>query len=272
MSPHIALRGVLKFLGVVLAAGVVGVGVGVALAELSGGDDDGTSLAPQATRSTPLAATARAPAGPATPATAPSTPPATPVTSTLPATGAAHGRTNRVRILSAVLYPAATAGGQARRRARIVVRVRVTNRGAAALAPQDALLLAGDRRVAADPRASTVARSLRRPLAAGARATGELRFETAGAVTRLLTTKRRALLRMAGRTVAMAITIGRTPPITGRAPQPQQPPPPQPPPPQPQPPQQSPPPPPPPPPPPQAQPQWQPSPQPKPSPKPQQQP
>jgi hypothetical protein len=49
MTPRMLLRGLLKFVAVVVAAGVVGAGLGIALAELSGNDDAGTAIAPPAT-------------------------------------------------------------------------------------------------------------------------------------------------------------------------------------------------------------------------------
>jgi len=207
------LRGLLKFIAVVVAAGVVGAGLGIGLAELSGGGDT-TAVAPTTASSPPGTESSTVPATSTSPAPATATA-ATSTGSTAPPAAQGTARTNRAQVLSAVLYPAKSASGRARRRARVVVRVRVTNRGLATLAPKPAILLAGTDEVPANTRAGAVAGDLLKPLARGASATGELRFETAGAFTQRLTSQPQARLRIAGRTVALSITLSSSPPPPG---------------------------------------------------------
>lgn len=197
------LRGLLKFVAVVVAAAAIGVAIGLALGALSGGDESPGTAA--RTNSTPGATAAT------NPSTQTETTPAT-ETATSPAKTAPQGTAlPGVRVLSAVLFPAATASGRARQRARVSVRVRIRNRDTSTLAPQDPLLLVGADSISSDSRASAVAGSLLKPLAPAATATGELHFETAGAVTQRLNANPNARLRIADRTVAVKITISRTP-------------------------------------------------------------
>jgi len=192
MTPDAMIRALLKFVAVVVAAGAVGAGVGIGLAALTGGEDD-PSPAPQAASSAPGTATSSTPTTSTTPTreTAPAKPALVP----------------RVQVLSAVLLEASTASGRDRRRARVSIRVRVTNRGAETLDLEDPQLLAGDDRVSADPRAADGAGTLLKPLASDASATGKLRFETTGAVTERLTTEGSARLGIAGRSVAVKLEI-----------------------------------------------------------------
>jgi hypothetical protein len=113
-----------------------------------------------------------------------------------------------------VLYPASTPSGRAQRRARVVVRVRVTNRSTSTISAQVPRLLVGTRTVRNDPRAADAAGALLRPLRPAASASGELRFETIGTVTEALTARprTRTRTRIAGRTVSISIRISSTPP------------------------------------------------------------
>ena len=128
-------------------------------------------------------------------------------------TGDGNDSTPRDAPLRAVLLPAATASGKRRRRARVEVTVSLfndTERERPATAEPS--LLSGDRRVHVDPSATAGAGGLLKPLPAGARASGVLRFETAGAMTDGLIERRRAQLRIAGKTLAVRITLGEPPP------------------------------------------------------------
>lgn len=230
-TPHMLLRGLLKFLAVAVAAGVVGAGLGIGLAELGGGDDDGTPFAPRTTSTasllttTPPAQTTTSTTSP--PTTSPTSPPTTttptpttsiPAETTTTSTTATDGqvsRTTRVQIQSAVLYPASTPRGRARRRARVVVRVRLTNRSADTLRAPAPMLIVGAGRVRADPRAAEVAGPLLRSLAPAKSARGELRFETIGSITQLLMNQPRARLSIAGRTVSVSIRVSSTPAPAG---------------------------------------------------------
>jgi hypothetical protein len=184
MNPRMVLAGLVKFVAVVVAAGIVGAGLGIGLAEVTGSDAPGTAVA------TPTTATAPTPVSPG-------------------------NLTPRVQIRSAVLYPARTARGRARRLARVVVPVRVVSRAATTIAAAVPSLLVGARTVRSDPRAADAAGNLLEPLKPAASATGELRFEIAGAVTQALSRRPRARMRIAGRVVGVHIRISRTPARSG---------------------------------------------------------
>lgn len=181
----------LKFLAVVVVAGVVGAALGAALAKLTS-QDDHPPIAPDTMSAT---------------TTATSTAADTTATSTQSRT---DSPTTRVQILSAVLYPARTARGRARQRARVVVGVRLTSPSTDTLPAQAPVLIVGASRVRADPRAADAAGTLLRPLAPRETATGELRFETTGSVTQRLAMHRRARLSIAQRTVNVKIRISST--------------------------------------------------------------
>jgi hypothetical protein len=93
----------------------------------------------------------------------------------------------------------------------MVVRVRVTSRRTTTIAASVPRLLVGPQVVRADPQSADAAGKLLLPLKPGASASGELRFETAGAVTQALRAEPRARLRIAGRTVAIRIRLSSTP-------------------------------------------------------------
>lgn len=202
------LRGAAKFLAVAAIAAVLGVVLGIVLSELSGDDnvastptDVPTTAAERTTATTPTQTTARTQTS--TTRTQRTTPPRTQTTP--PSTSANRPR---IRVISAVLQPASTPRGRARQRARLTVRVRVTNRAAERLTSPAPMLLSGADLVGVDSNANDVAGPLLEPIAAGESATGELRFETAGEVTKRLTDVRRGRLRIANRTVAVRVTIG----------------------------------------------------------------
>lgn len=129
-----------------------------------------------------------------------------------PAKGASGPDAEPVRpgiiVRSAVLTPAGTASGQARQRARLSVRVQIRNRTDQPISLPEAVLVVGEQEVTPDPNAADAAGPLLRPLAPGARAVGELRFETQGAVTQQLTQQTEARLRYSGRTSPLSIEIG----------------------------------------------------------------
>lgn len=105
-------------------------------------------------------------------------------------------------IVRAEMLRATSASGRRRGRARLTVTVRMRNgTDRPRAAPSRPTLLVGDRAVRADRVAAGFAGGLLEPLAPHSTATGMLRFETAGATTRRLLQRRRALLRIAGRTL-----------------------------------------------------------------------
>ncbi|MGH2840034.1 MAG: hypothetical protein ACRDKY_04325 [Solirubrobacteraceae bacterium] len=113
-----------------------------------------------------------------------------------------------VRIVSAILHPAGTARGRSRQRARLSVHARVTNGGARAVRFPPPRLETGTTLLAVDAHAGAAAGALLRPVPARSTADGVLRYEAAGAVTRRLTSGRRAVLRIAGRSIRLQLTLG----------------------------------------------------------------
>ena len=182
---QLLLRSLAKLAGVAAAAVVCGAALGLGLAEVLGPHEDRVGLGAQTTARPQQATTTGDRTTPSPSSTAP-----------------------RVRVISAVLFSATTSRSRARRRARLTVRARVTNPDGGRLTRPAPTLLSGEARVRADPRAAKVAGGLLEPLAPGATAAGELRFETAGAVTQRLSDARRARLRIAGRTVAVRVSNG----------------------------------------------------------------
>jgi hypothetical protein len=115
-----------------------------------------------------------------------------------PAGAAVRAGGLELRATRAVATPATTPSGRARERMRVAVRLRVRNTGGRRVVldrgHRRIYLAAGGATVAHDPAAERLPGALAhaRGLAPGATATGELRFETAGAVTRRLREARRA--------------------------------------------------------------------------------
>ena len=196
------LRGLLKLAGVVLVAGAGGMGLGIAISELTG-DDAPPSVATQASTETtqPPAETAEA-------------------TSSVPAATATTARGSdqdpleqvRVTVGSAVLHPAGTPSGRARNRARLGVRVTVVNGGTQRVVLPRPSLLAARQRVPTNAAADAPATRLG-ALAAGQTARVTLQFETAGAVTEQLTTQKQARVLVGARSSPVVITVGT--PVTG---------------------------------------------------------
>jgi hypothetical protein len=214
VSPTIVnrLRGLLKLVGVIVAAVAVGAGVGLGLSKLNGSGGTGAPL-PATGTTTATAATTTAPAPGATETAATETAPSTTGTETTAqtATPLQGASVPRVQVISATLFPAASANGIARKRARVSVVVKVTNRNTTVLTPPNPLLLTGQDRIPVDPRAAQIADPLIQPIAASKSATAELRFEIAGAITQRLNSKPRARLAIVNRIVALKITVSPTP-------------------------------------------------------------
>lgn len=106
----------------------------------------------------------------------------------------------RTRVVTAVLHPAATRSGKRRQRARLGVRINVENTGTDRVALSRPSLLAARQRV---PTGSSL-----QPLAAAEARDTTVRFETAGAVTRQLTTQKRARILVGGRSVPVTVIVG----------------------------------------------------------------
>ncbi len=198
--PSIILRGVLKFLTVAVAAAAVGAGIGVGLGSLRGDSSPaGTPMTGSDSKQTET------------------TSQTTPTTKTQ-TTPDRKDRTPSVRVVKAVLFPAATQRGRALQRARVSVRVRVTNRGSEPLDPGKPRLIVDDERVGVDPRAVKIAGDVLKSIPPGKSETGELRFETSGALTQRLKDKPSARLRIAGRIASVDIAISSTPAVSDSEP------------------------------------------------------
>ena len=170
-DPTTLLRGLAKFVAVVVVAGLVGAGVGIGLAKLSGNDGDGAAAA----------------------------------TETTPASGSSDLQRPRIDVLSALLGRVSLSTG----RALVAVRVRITNHGGRSLTVGDPILLTGQDEVSPNP-ATTAGRADRVPrtLAAGASATGVVRFTLSRELAERLTASPTARLRIANRIVTLNLTRG----------------------------------------------------------------
>ena len=114
--------------------------------------------------------------------------------------------------LKAVLQPAATPSGKRRQRARVEVTVSLRNlSGRPRPATAEPALLVGADRVHVDSAAADAAGGILKEVPALTSVTGVLRFETAGAVTERLTSRRRARLRISGQTLALKLSIAPAP-------------------------------------------------------------
>jgi pyruvate/2-oxoglutarate dehydrogenase complex dihydrolipoamide acyltransferase (E2) component len=200
IDPRRLLRGLGKLVAVVLLAGLAGAGIGIGLAKLTA--DDASSAPIFATTSATLPAVAQATGEPAATTTVGAQPSA-PV-------GAVY-RVPRVQILAAQLDSGAATGGAG---TGVTARVRVTNRGSRPLTIKAPVLLAGADEVALDTSGGAPG-PLLAPIAAGASATGTLRFATSAAQAQRLRTTSRARLRIGNRTVALVLTPSNTGATTG---------------------------------------------------------
>ena len=153
------LRGLAKFVAVVVAAGLVGAGLGIALAKLSGNEGGETAQSAPATSTAPPASTTPAAVAPDAPAAV----------------------APRIEVLSALLGRTSQSTG----RALVAARVRITNRTDSRISLDDPALLAGQDEF--PPNESAASNSVLRPLAPAASATGTVRFVLPPIVTRRLT-------------------------------------------------------------------------------------
>jgi hypothetical protein len=194
-DPRSLLRGLLKLVAVVAVAGVVGAGVGVGLAELSGDDAETASVAvAPATESAPETTATAEPTRTAAPQTT--------ATAADPIPPAPKFQIPLIEVLSAEFSTPSSGSGSA----TVTARVRVTNRNAQPFESDPPLLLAGGDRVPLDAAARSSAAELLRPVAANASAIGELRFALPSKVADRLTASPRAQLALARRTVDLELT------------------------------------------------------------------
>ena len=179
-NPRTLLRAAAKLAGVVLAAGLVGAAAGIGLAALG---DDEDSAAPDVA----------APIGTQTTVTAPRT----------ATTPRAPYREPRFEVRSAELGTPAPDTG----RARLTVRISVTNRNSYPLKPRAPVLTSDGDEVALDAAARDAAGPLLRAVDPGDTATGELRFTLPAPVAQRLTGGARPRLQIAGRTIGLRVEI-----------------------------------------------------------------
>jgi len=192
------LRGLIRFAALIAVAGGTGVALGTGLSQLADDDAATPGVSDERTSgSTVLTGTATSVA------TNPSPPPPAPTTTTA---GGQLGQVN-VRVLGAILHPAATADGQRRRRARLTMRVRAVNESGGAVTVTAPVLAVGSVRVRTDPAADTDATRLGE-LAAGETKAVTLRFELQGEATEKVTVDRRARVAIAGRVLAFRLRVG----------------------------------------------------------------
>jgi hypothetical protein len=198
-DPQTLLRSLAKFVAVVVVAGLVGAGVGIALAQLSGDDGSDTPASPAAVSATTAQTTAADGTSPTT-ETQPRS--STAAASETTASSAATARAPTVRVLSALLGRRSYSTG----RALVAVRIRVTNRAGRPLVVDGPVLLSDQDGIR--PNASPSGASFPPTLAPGASATGTLRFIIPPGIAQRLHAKPAARLRIAKRTVVLTLKKG----------------------------------------------------------------
>jgi len=194
------LRGLIRFVALIAVAGGAGVALGAGLSQLAGDETATPSVSDEPTSGSTVltgVATSVAPN--------PAPPPPPPAAATTTAAGPL-GQVN-VRVLGAILHPAATADGKRRRRARLTMRVRAVNESGGAVTIAAPVLAVGSVRIRTDAAAETAATRLGE-LAAGETKAVTLRFELQGEATEKVTIDRRARVVIAGRALAFRLRIG----------------------------------------------------------------
>lgn len=189
---------------VVVASLVVGFAGGYGISQLGGDDSPQGSVAatpPGVSTGTPGTAPAPTTTAAPTPTTA-----TQPPTATTPAQApTAEVNTLNVSVVSATYVPASTASGRQRKRARLAVKLKVRNRSATPSRLGPASISFGQDSVGSDPAAREAAAGLDKPLAPEQEVTGELRFETADAVTTRLRKQSSVTLNVNGQAVSVPV-------------------------------------------------------------------
>ena len=194
------LRGFGKLIAIVVAAGLAGALIGIALAELTGGDDSSTPIASAPSTVAPAVTPTVAPLTETqTTATQTQTQPTSTSTTIEPA-APVRGLVPRVEVLSAQIAPLSADGGKL-----VTVRVRVTNRRGRALSPEDPVLLEGPDAVPLDDGAKAAAGAVRKALEPGEPASGSLRFTVPSAIAQRIQASGKAQLKIATRTINLRI-------------------------------------------------------------------
>jgi hypothetical protein len=180
-DPRTLLRGLAKFVAVVLASALAGAAIGIALAKLSGNDTSSDPLVPSATARSSTARTQAAGSS----------------SGSRTATTAGY-RVPLVDVRSAQLATT-DAGGS-----HVTAKVRVTNRGARPLTIKVPVLVSQADEIPLDEERQ-LARKVLAAIPAGETASGVLRFTMSPAITQRLTERPLARLRIANRTVTLKL-------------------------------------------------------------------
>lgn len=199
------LRGLLKLLAIVVVAGGVGFALGTWLSTLSEGDATTAPVADAGTAAPPGRSSGATLASPSATTPTPTAPPTAPAarTTTTPGDAPSPFAQVRVSVLDARLFTDGTPSGRRDQRARVTVRLRAENAGGRSVILPPAILRVGSVRVPAHADAG----SRFDPLAAGASQTVTLRFPLAAAATPKVVRDRRARILIAGRSVALRVTL-----------------------------------------------------------------
>ena len=202
------MRGLLKLVVLVLAAGAVGAAVGVGLSSLSqddqppapvggadpaAGETSSSEKRPSTTGSTATATVDPAPVD--VPPEARTTTEPSPPRSTL-----------RVSVLDARLFREASSSGREERRARMTVRIRAENPGRQRQTLDPPSLRVGSLKVQADAAAGAAGTGME-TLEAGAARNVTLQFSLAGEVAPMVLRSRRARIFIADRLIGMRVKV-----------------------------------------------------------------
>jgi hypothetical protein len=214
--PTLILRELGIVAAIVVVAAIVGYGLGIVL-----NDQFGVKKGPATPRRAPAAqagssTTAKVP-GATTSSTAASTA-TTPAASSSTTPGASVGDPARttldlgqketLSVTGASLLAATKPAGTAVNAARVTVQATVRNAGTATVTPPvDRLFIRyGGTTVRPDPNAASAAGDLLKPLAPGKTASGELHFETRGAMTKAMAGLKRVAIRFGPQ--ALIVDVG----------------------------------------------------------------
>jgi len=169
------LPGLAKLVAVILVAGGVGIALGIWISKLSG-DEESSGATSSGTGTN------------------------------VPSTTAALAAIS-VTTLSAILHVATTPSGQSRERARLGVHLSIENRGDQRLVLDRPALLSGGQSVATKSRADEPGPPLG-PIDAGKTLDVTLGFETVGAATKQLATRKSARILIGGRSLPITVKVG----------------------------------------------------------------
>ena len=194
------LRGFGKLIAIVVAAGLAGALIGIALAELTGGDDSSTPIASATSTVAPAVTPTVAPLTETQTQTTATQTQTQPTSTTIEPAAPVRGLVPRVEVLSAQIAPLSADGGTL-----VTVRVRVTNRRGRALSPEDPVLLVGPDAVPLDDGAKAAAGAVRKTLEPGEPASGSLRFTVPSAIAQRIRASGKARLKIATRTINLRI-------------------------------------------------------------------